>query len=129
METYGHLERLNNAIQTSSLKMLDAETSELIKIIVKNSNVKSDEVVVSLPTFSAFSTLIEVPEMSAEDTGKAMKFQAKQYIPLPISSVTIDWVKVGEKNLKTGRLFSRFCLFPFRMSTFRNIKIFSGMPD
>ena len=47
--------------------------------------------------------------MSADDTSKAMKFQAKQYIPLPISSVTIDWVKVGEKNLKMGQLSSRFC--------------------
>ena len=110
LETYGHLERLNNAIQTSSLKMLDTETSEFIKIILKNSNVKSSEVVASLPTFSAFSTLLEVPEMSADDTSKAMRFQAKQYIPLPISSVTIDWVKVGEKKLENGTIIQQVLL-------------------
>ena len=110
LETYGHLERLNNAIQTSSLKMLDTETSELIKIILKNSEVKSNDVIVSLPTFSAFTTLIEVPIMSSEDTAKAMKFQAKQYIPLPISSVTIDWVKVGERKLDGGTVIQQVLL-------------------
>ena len=99
LETYGHLERLNNAIQTSSMKMLDNETVNLIEVLLKNSDVKSKNVVVSLPTFSAFVTLIEVPVMNTEDTTKAMIFQAKQYIPLPISSVTLDWVKVGERKL------------------------------
>jgi type IV pilus assembly protein PilM len=98
LETYGHLERLNNAIQTSTLKMLDRETTELIKILLKHSEVKTSDVVASLPMFSAFTTLLELPVMAEEEVSKTMKFQAKQYIPLPISAVTIDWLKVGERQ-------------------------------
>src|SRR3989344_736701 len=87
LESYGHLERLNNAIQTSTLKMMDQEIIGLLKLLIKNSGVKTVDAVASLPAFSAFTTLLEIPVMSSEDTGKAMKFQAKQYIPLPISAV------------------------------------------
>ena len=110
LESYGHLERLNNAIQTSTLKMMDQEIIELLKIIVKNSGVKTTDVVASLPAFSAFTTLLEIPVMSAEDMTKAIRFQAKQYIPLPISAVTIDWVKVGERTDAQGNVVQQILL-------------------
>lgn len=98
LESYGHLERPNNAIQTSSLKMADNETAELLKLVVKHSGAKTKKAVVSLPSFSAFTTLLEIPEMSDIDTADAMIFQAKQYIPLPTNAVTVDWVKVGQRK-------------------------------
>ena len=59
-------------------------------------------VVASLPSFTTFITLLEMPTMSAEDTAKAVVFQARQYIPLPVSEVTIDWLKVGEREDEEG---------------------------
>lgn len=102
LESYGHLERPNSAIQTSTLKMLDQETAELLKILLKNAAVKSIDAVAALPAFSSFVTLLEMPIMSSKDTTQAMQFQAKQYIPLPISEVTIDWIKVGERQDAKG---------------------------
>lgn len=110
LESYGHLERLNNAIQTSTLKMMDQEIIGLLKILVKNSGVKTIDAVASLPAFSAFTTLLEIPVMSGEDTAKAMQFQAKQYIPLPISAVTIDWLKVGERTDADGNTIQQVLL-------------------
>ncbi len=110
LESYGHLERLNNALQTSTLKMLDQEMIELLKIVVKNSNAKTNNVVASLPAFSSFVTLLEIPVMSKEDTAKTMQFQAKQYIPLPISAVTIDWLKVGERTDENGTAIQQVLL-------------------
>lgn len=102
LETYGHLERLNNAIQTSSLKMLEKETAELVRNLVKELNIRAREVVASLPNFLAFTTLLELPEMSETDVAKTVGFQARQYIPIPISEVTIDWIKVGESEDDQG---------------------------
>ncbi len=110
LESYGHLERLNNAIQTSTLKMLDQEIIELLKILIKNSGVKTNDAVASIPAFSAFTTLLEIPVMSKEDMAKTMQFQAKQYIPLPISAVTIDWVKVGERTDAQGNIIQQILL-------------------
>ncbi|MEK7146985.1 MAG: type IV pilus assembly protein PilM [Patescibacteria group bacterium] len=102
LETYGHLERLNNAIQTSSLKILEKETSELLKTLVAEMKVKTKDVIASLPQFLAFTTLLELPQMTADDTGKSVSFQARQYIPLPISEVSIDWIQVGEREDENG---------------------------
>jgi len=102
LETYGHLDRLNSAIQTSSLKMVSDQTSGLLKIMVESMDTDTKDVVASIPAFSALTALIEMPVMSGQDTSKAMQFQVKQYIPLPISSVTIDWIKIGERKNDQG---------------------------
>lgn len=102
LETYGHLERLNNAIQASGLKIMEKETAELLKTLIKQLKVKSSRVVASMPVFSAFITLIEIPQMSEVDTAKTISFQIRQHIPLPVSEVAIDWIKAGEKEDESG---------------------------
>ncbi len=102
LESYGHLERVNNAIQTSSLKIMEADTIELLKTLIKHSNFKSREAIASIPSFSAFITLFEMPQMKDSDISKAMQFQIGQYIPLPITEVSIDWIKLGERQDEQG---------------------------
>jgi len=102
LESYGHLERVNNAIQTSTLKIMEADTIQLLKTLVKRSNFKSREAIVSIPSFAAFITLFEMPQMKDSDISKAMQFQIGQYIPLPITEVSIDWLKVGERQDEQG---------------------------
>mgnify|MGYP001585924585 FL=1 len=102
LESYGHLERLNNAIQTSSLKMMDKDTAELLKMLLGHLKSNTKEAVASLPTFLAFITLLEVPIMTEGETGQAMQYQARQYVPIPISEVSIDWIKVGEREDEQG---------------------------
>ena len=55
LESSGHLERINNAIQTSSLKMLNDETARLIKMLLKEMRPGTTDVIASLPAFSAFT--------------------------------------------------------------------------
>ena len=102
LETYGYLERLNDALQTSSLRILEKDASKLLQFLISQIKPKTNMVVASLPSFTTFITLLEMPTMSAEDTAKAVVFQARQYIPLPVSEVTIDWLKVGEREDEEG---------------------------
>ena len=97
LETSGYLERFNTAIQTSNLNIFDQEVVNYIKALLRKGNFQSHDVVASLSTFSAFTTLVEMPVMSEEDTRKTMAVHVKQYIPLPLASVTLDWLKVGER--------------------------------
>jgi len=109
LESYGHLERINNAIQTSSLKMIDNETVNLIKKLIEQMKPESKDVVASLPAFSAFTSLLDIPVMSDEETAQAMQYQAKTFVPLPLTDVTIDWLPVGEyeneKGIKKQQVF------------------------
>ena len=84
LESYGHLERFNDAIQTSSLKLLGKETAEMLKLLIKKSKIKTKRAIASIPLFAAFTILLEVPSMSSEEITQSMQFQARQYIPLPI---------------------------------------------
>jgi len=98
LETYGYLERFNEALQSSILKLSENTTADYLKLILEKSNIRTVEVVASIPSFMAFSTLIEVPQMSESDTKKFIEFQAKQYIPLPLETVAFEWIKVGERT-------------------------------
>ena len=102
LESYGHLERVNNAIQTSALKIMEADTIQLLKTLIKHSNFKSRDAIASLPSFAAFITLFEMPQMNDADIAKTMQFQIGQYIPLPLTEVSIDWLKVGERQDDQG---------------------------
>lgn len=102
LESHGHLERLNNAIQTNSLKIAEKETVDLLKSVLDKMKPGTTTAVASIPSFSAFITLIEIPKMPDADTAKTVSFQLKQYIPLPITEVAIEWLKVGEKTDENG---------------------------
>ncbi|MBN2197892.1 type IV pilus assembly protein PilM [Candidatus Wolfebacteria bacterium] len=102
LESYGHLERANNAIQTSSLKIAEKETAEFLKFLINKMQTKSLDVIASIPAFSAFITLLEIPEMSEIDAAKVIPFQIRQHIPLPTSEVAIEWINAGKKEDKKG---------------------------
>lgn len=102
LEINSYLERENSALQTSSLQLYDKEVAEYLKLVIKKAGFKSRKAIGSIPTFSAFTTLIDVPQMSPEETKQTLPFKARQYIPLPADSVAIDWIKVGEKKDQEG---------------------------
>src|SRR3989344_1875611 len=64
LESYGHLERLNDALQTSSLKLFERETIELLRLLLKKINPNSRKAIASIPAFTSFVTLLDLPMMS-----------------------------------------------------------------
>lgn len=98
MEAYGHLERFNSALQSSNLKLLDTDIVSYLRLMMSKAHFTTNRVIASLPAFSAFTTLLELPVMSDREIGQSIAFQAKNYVPLPISTVTLDWIKVGERQ-------------------------------
>jgi len=109
LELYSHLERANTSIQTSTLKMLDKETGDLLNQLLSNLKITTREVNASLPSFSAFTALLDVPVMSPQEMAQTMEYQARAFVPLPISEVSIDWLPVGEyeddKGVKHQQVF------------------------
>jgi len=102
LESSGYLARANQALQTSSLKIFESDVVELLKTVVHEMGGTTTDAIASLPPFSSFMTLLDFPQMDAKETEKAMQYQAKQYIPLPLSEVALDWMKVGEFQDDSG---------------------------
>lgn len=96
IESRSHLLRPSSVIQTSNLKMFDSQVADLLRTLIQKMKPQTKNVVASLSTFNAFTTIIDFPEMEPEELSKAISYQARQYIPVPISEVAVDWIKVGE---------------------------------
>src|SRR5262245_42881226 len=80
-----------NVLGTRATQLCDADIICGIKGTSRRSNMKSRDVVASIQSFSTFSTVITLPYLSEEEIAKAIPFEAKKYIPLPLSEVNIDW--------------------------------------
>ncbi|MDD5760754.1 MAG: type IV pilus assembly protein PilM [Candidatus Pacebacteria bacterium] len=101
LEKYGHLERINDAIQTNSFKLLEESTSLLLKELIEKTQTQNYEAFMALPSFSGFISLMEFPEMSDKEIAKAVKFQAGQYVPMPLQETTLDWQIIEREAGKT----------------------------
>ncbi len=102
LEGQSSLGRSNLALQTSSLKLFEDDAVNLLRTAVGKMKPKTTDAVASLPVFSAFTTVVTLPAMSDAELQKNLVYQAKQYVPLPISEVALDWLRVGEYEDEKG---------------------------
>jgi len=96
LESSGYLARANQALQASTLKLFEKDIVGLLKVLIAEMRPQTRDALVSLPPFSVFSTVLDFPSMKTSELEQSIVFQAKQYVPLPLSEVAIDWLKVGE---------------------------------
>lgn len=110
LETYGFIENYSrsdgyiDAIQSSSLKMLDSQVAGMIKTIIKEAKATANEATISIPIFSSFTTVMELPSMSKKEIASSIPYQARQYIPVPIGDVVLDWEIIKEPSNKEGKI-------------------------
>ena len=99
LENYGFFELKGPTGDTSEgqsiLKLPDEEIIWGVKELLKKSNIRGRDAVASIPSFSTFATVIEMPYLSEEDLAKAIPFEARKYVPIPLDEVILDWSIVG----------------------------------
>jgi len=75
--------------------------ADVLKKLYDSSRIKNKNVVMALPEFSVFTRFLEFPGVKKEELKDAVYFEAKQYIPMPLSEVQLSYVPIGfntEKN-------------------------------
>jgi len=102
LESYGHFERPNSVIQANALKISEKEAIAILSLLLKRVHFRTRNAIASIPSFASFLTMVEMPEMSEEETKRAMTFQIKQSIPLPLSEIAVDWMRVGQRDDESG---------------------------
>jgi len=97
---YGILWRKKGEIQSEASILSPAETAPFLKQLFAKMNCSMDiGAKIALPFFSSFMTVISLPKMSEEELPNAVDMQFKQYIPVPLSDVDVNW-SIVEKNDK-----------------------------
>ncbi len=100
----------NQAIQTSSLKISEKETAEMLRTLMKEMRPKTNLVVCSIPAFTSFTTVLDMPLLSSDEMARSITFQAQQYIPMPINEVSVEWFPMEQYDGAQGQKFQRILL-------------------
>lgn len=88
-----------------ALMTATAEDIESIAFVVKKlwkeAGAKTKNVNIALPESQVFTRVIEVPQLSTRELMSAIKWEAEQYIPMPLDQVTVDF-SVLRTSAETG---------------------------
>ena len=95
ISTVGYLDRLNESFPTTSLRALEAITREMLKVVLEKCGATAKQAVITIPVFSSFTSVIEMPEIEGKEMAQAVEFEARKYIPVSLSEVVLDWKIVG----------------------------------
>ncbi len=80
------------------------DTNYLAKAILKvkkESGIKSQRVTASLPTFSVFSSIINLTNVDRKTLPAAVSEEAKKVIPLPLEEMILDWKIIPDEEGNT----------------------------
>ena len=93
LETYGELSTGHYAdIDVGRAAILSEEKkTEILKDLLRESGAKAKTAVSSVSLKNSFVTTIELPKMSDRDLAQAIPYEARRYIPVPVSEVEMDW--------------------------------------
>lgn len=93
LETYGEIALgPYGGLSVGQVTNLPADKiAEAIKDLLKEANVTTLNAGVSIPFKSSLVTLMELPMLDEKQLKEMIPLEARKYIPVPISEVTLDW--------------------------------------
>ena len=97
LENYGEVEakvlyeKPFRIFEKSTLLLSSQDIARAIKAIAREAKIKTRECIFSIPDFSTFFTNFDLPPMTKEELPQAVRYEARQHVPLPLGEVTLDW--------------------------------------
>jgi len=102
LETYGEiaLGPYNNTEMGRSTVLGMDKLSEVVKDLLRESNSTTKKSGISIPIGSSLIKFIDLPQMGGKQLSEMIPLEARKYIPVPISEVTLDyWVIPKNENI------------------------------
>ncbi len=72
--------------------------ADILKNLLEKAHVTTKNCVMSLPNSAVFTSVVDIPKMDEKEMESAMQFEAKKYVPLPFSEVTLSWTVIAENE-------------------------------
>jgi len=100
LETYGELAigPATGGKVGQAAHLNDTKASEIVSDIVRETGATAKEAVVSIPLRNSFITLVEMPRLNDTELEEAMQYEARRYIPIPMSEVVVDWWRLPDES-------------------------------
>lgn len=99
LETYGIVD-IPEPITAQTTEKTIKEIAGLLTSLIEHAHVTTKRCAMSLPNAAVFTSVIEMPKMSDDELESAIQFEAKKYVPLPFTEVTLSWTIISESEDK-----------------------------
>lgn len=83
---------------------LRADLSTRIRDALNGAKLNTKKAVVALPEPSVFNRLLTFPALEEKALNEAIHWNAKQFIPLPMDQVQMDWIKTGDIDVNGKKM-------------------------
>ena len=107
LENYGEIsarvlyEKTFRTFEKSTLLLSSQNIARAVLAAIAAANIKTKESIFSIPDFSTFFTNFELPSMTKDELPSAVRFEARQHIPLPLGEVSLDWQVIDNFEKRT----------------------------
>ncbi len=102
--TYGFSE-LKEDVKSVDWSKNPKKAAMLIEKIYDEIGASSESAVVALPTFSVFSSVINLSKTSKKDLASSVTHEAKKIVPMPLEEMVLDWKVLEEDNNESTKVF------------------------
>ena len=89
LQNYGEIQ--TTTASKDALLTSNRDAARAITAILREAGMQSRQANFSIPDFSSFFTTFELPPMNEKEVESAVSYEARSYIPLPLSEITLDW--------------------------------------
>jgi type IV pilus assembly protein PilM len=97
LDTYGIVD-IPEPISSQTTEATVAEIATLLSNLMQRAHVTTKQAIASLPNSSVFTSVIDMPKMGEKELDSAMQYEAKKYVPLPFSEVTLSWTVIADNE-------------------------------
>ncbi len=97
LNTYGMVD-IGDPISSQTTDEEVHKLADLLKNLMEKAHVTTKNCIMSLPNSAVFTSVIDMPKMGDKEMESAMQFEAKKYVPLPFSEVTLSWTIISENE-------------------------------
>jgi type IV pilus assembly protein PilM len=73
-------------------------SAKIINNICQEAGITGTNAVSALPTFSVFSSIINLSNVSKKDLTQAVQWEAKKIIPMPLEDMILDWKNIEDNS-------------------------------
>lgn len=106
LETYGSVSfgsYVSNSYVGQAVNPTHDQTIQAMNDLIKEANITTLESAVAIPSASSLVFLLELPAtISQKDFNTVIPLEARRYIPVPISEISLDWWVVPHDEVIEG---------------------------
>lgn len=100
LETYGEIALGPYMHQSVGkvVKLSPEQEAQALKDLMKEANITSTDGCVSIPFSASLVSVIDLPPADAESLKRIVPIEARKYIPVAVSEVTLDWFVIPHEE-------------------------------